>query len=68
MTSHLPDLSVSAALPKQDVPLQPTAGAQAESLAVGEAVHSPPVRCHCVQHLASGEVCDLNGAVQGAGD
>ena len=66
MASHLPDLSVGAALPKQDVPLQPTASAQAEGLAVGKAVHSSPVRCHCVQHLASGEVCDLYGAVQGA--
>ena len=68
MPSHLPDLSVSAALPQQDVPLQPTAGAQAEGLAVGKAVHSPPVGCHRVQHLAPGNICDLDGAVQGAAD
>ena len=63
MASHLPNLSVGAALPQQDVPLQPPAGTQAEGLAVGKAVDAPPVRCHRVQHLAPGQVCDLDAAV-----
>lgn len=54
MASHLPNLSVGAALPQQDVPLQPPTGTQAEGLAVGEAVDPPPVGCHRVQHLAPG--------------
>lgn len=67
MARHLSHISVSAALPQQDVPLQASTGTQAESLAVGEAVHPSCVGCHRVQHLASGEVYDLDGAVQGAG-
>lgn len=67
MACHLPHLSVGAALPQQDVPFQAPTGTQAEGLAMGKAVHPPPVCCHCVQHLASGQICDLDGAVQGAG-
>lgn len=68
MASHLPNLPVGAALPQQDVPLQPPTGTQAEGLAVGKAVDPSPVCCHRVQHLAPGQVCDLDVAVQGAGD
>ena len=51
MTCHLPHLSVGAALPQQDVPFQPPTGAQAEGLAVGEAVDPSPVCSHGVQDL-----------------
>lgn len=65
MPCHLPHLSVGAALPQKNVPFQPPAGTQAEGLAVSKAVHTPPVRCDGVQHFAAGQICDLDGAVQG---
>ena len=67
MPCHLPDLSVGTALPQQDVPFKAPASTQAEGLAVGKAVHPSPMSCHSMQHFASGEVCDLDGTVQGTG-
>lgn len=67
MPRHLPNLSVGAALPQQNVSLQASAGTQAEGLAVCKAVHPSPVGCDGVQHLAAGQVCDLDCAVQRAG-
>lgn len=68
MAGHLPHLSVGVALPQQDIPLQAPTSTQAEGLAVGKAVYPSAVCCHSVQHLAPGEVCDLDCAVQGTGD
>ena len=68
MACHLPDLPVGAALPQQDVPLQAPACTQAEGLAVGKALHTTPVGCHSVQHLAPGQVRDFDGAVQRGAD
>ncbi len=65
MTSHLPHKPIDAALPQQDVPLQAPTSAQAEGLAVSKAVHPSAVGSHCVQHLAPGQVRDLDCAVQG---